>query len=133
MSATTAGSPSRFAEEADTFVEIMRELAPGIRLDYTASSVGLLEQFIAQHFDPPGSKYVGESLPVGAGCYLGEVIIRTIGGRWNREGKPEINHIGPIQAIFPIQRAVERFRSGPAESLVLYLQTVAHHAQQGQR
>lgn len=88
-----------------------------------------MEDFVSKNFDPPGSKFVGESLVVGMGCYVGEVIVRTLGGFWNREGRPEINSVGPIQAIFPIQKVAKRFRNGPTDSLVHYYRTVEKYAQ----
>ncbi len=105
-------------------------MVPDLPLDYTAESIPALEQFIARQFDPPGSKYVGENLIIGVGCYVGEVIVRALGGHWNTEGKPEINGIGPIEAIFPINKAKKRFENGPADSLVHYFETVARYARQ---
>ena len=122
--------PSWYRQESETFVEIMHNLAPDMALDYTVQSIHVLEQFITEQFDPPGSKYVGENLPIGAGCYIGETIIRTVGGHWNTEGKPEINGPSPIQAIFPIRKAVKRFQNGAAESLVQYYEVVARYARQ---
>ena len=125
---TGRSNAARFSQEARTFVSIMRDLAPALSLDYTARSIQALEQFIAQTFDPPGSKYVGDSLIVGTGCYLGEVIIRTLGGHWQVEGKPEINGLGQIQAIFPLDKAKKRFQNGPEDSLVVYFATIERYS-----
>lgn len=120
----------QYRREAALFVEVMRDLAPALHLDYSAASVRALEQFIAARFDPPGSSYVGEQLPLGVGCYVGEVIVRTLGGLWNAEGRPEINQIGQVQAAFPLQKAVKRFRNGPEDSLAAYYDAIAGYARQ---
>lgn len=119
-----------YRQEANTFVQIVQNLVPEVQLDYTAGSIYTLERFIAEQFDPPRSNYVGDNLPIGIGCYIGEVIIRTVGGNWNSEGKPEINNIGPIQAIYPMQKALKRFKNGSEESLAWYYQTIVRYAGQ---
>lgn len=97
-------------------------------LDYSAPSIASLEAFIAERFDPPGSHFVGEQLPVGLGCYVGEVIIRTLGGEWKAGRQPEIHHIGAVQKIFPVAKAQKRLQNGPVESLTHYYNIVASHA-----
>ena len=125
---TNPADPPWYQREADTFIEIMREMVPDLRLDYSPESIGRLDRFIAREFDPPGSKHVGESLPIGVGCYIGEVVIRTLGGFWSKAGLPEVNAIGQIKAIFPIQKAVKRFKNGAEDSLVSYFDTIARYA-----
>jgi hypothetical protein len=122
------GQQSQYQQEAGTFLTIIGEMAPELGLDYTVESLQRLDQFIAEHFDPPNSKHVGETLPVGIGCYVGEVIIRNLGGHWNADGQPEINDIGPVQSIFPIDKAIKRFQNGREDSLAWYYHTIAKHA-----
>lgn len=122
--------PSYYRQEADAFVDIMQNLAPNLRLDYSVKTVAALEEFIARQFDPPGSKYVGPNLPLGVGCYVGEVIIRNLGGHWHHAGRPEINGIGSIQKIFPIEKAMKRFENGPEDSLAHYISVIAQYAHQ---
>ncbi len=117
-----------YRKEAEIFVALTKDLAPGIRLDFSPESIGELEDFIAKNFDPPGSKHVGNSLVAGIGCYLGEVIIRTVGGRWNEQGRAEINGIGEVQAVFPIQKVLKRFKNGSVESLPHYYETILKYA-----
>lgn len=121
------GQQAHYAQEAGNFLTIMDEMAPQIRLDYSVDSLQRLDQFITEHFDPPGSKFVGETLPVGIGCYVGEVIIRHLGGHWNAEGKPEVNDIGPVKAIFPIDKAIKRFKNGREDSLAWYYHSIVKH------
>jgi hypothetical protein len=131
MASPNADSQSRYQEEAGTFLAIMGEMAPQIGLDYTVDSLQRLDQFISEHFDPPGAKFVDETLPVGIGCYVGEVIIRHIGGHWNPEGKPEINEIGPLEAIQPIEKARQRFEQGREHSLSWYYHAIQKQAYEG--
>jgi hypothetical protein len=112
-----------YSREAETFVVMMRELAPGLVLDFSTDSIPLLEDWIHEGFDPPGTTHVGDMLVAGVGCYLGEVIVRTIGGSWSPAG--EINHIGVVDATFPLAKATKRFRSGERHSLVAYYELVA--------
>jgi hypothetical protein len=65
---------------------------------------------------------------LGIGCYLGEVIIRHLGGHWNEEGHPEINEVGAIQAIYPIEKAQQRFQNGRQDSLAWYYHSLAKRA-----
>jgi len=119
---------SKWRGEAETFVSIMRELAPEVRLDYSPKSLDELDAFITKRFEPLGSRRVGDSLIVGVGCYVGEVIIRTIGGHWGSAGGPEVDEIGGVQAVFPLQKAVKRFRNGAVDSLSFYYAAIKKHA-----
>jgi hypothetical protein len=119
---------SPFQKEAASFVAIVGDIAPGLELDYTADSVRSLEDFIATSFDPPGSSYVPESLAVGVGCYVGEVVVRTLGGRWSPDGSAEVLDIGRVNCTFPIQKAQRRFANGPEDSLAWYYEVLAHYA-----
>lgn len=117
-----------YQQEAGSFLAIMGDMAPQTCLDYSVESLQRLEQFISEHFDPPGSKFVSESLPLGIGCYLGEVIIRHLGGHWNEDGQPEINEVGAIQVIYPIEKAQQRFKNGRQDSLAWYYHSIAKRA-----
>jgi hypothetical protein len=117
-----------YRKEAETFVGVMKDIAPELKLDFSPESIDALEAFISKNFDPPGSKYFGNSLIAGVGCYVGEVVIRAVGGRWNEQGLAEINGIGEIKALFPIQKALKRFKNGPVDSLAHYYGTVLKYA-----
>jgi hypothetical protein len=128
MASVNPEQQSDFQQEAGSFLSIMDEMAPQVRLDYSVDSLQRLEQFINEHFDPPGSKFVDDTLLKGIGCYVGEVIIRHLGGHWNEEGKPEINDIGAIEVIYPIEKTKTRFESGRQESLAWYYHSIAKQA-----
>jgi len=106
----------------------MRDLAPEVKLDYSSKSLEELDSFISKRFEPPGSKFVGDSFMVGIGCYVGEVIVRTIGGRWNNSGDCEINDVGAVQAISPVQKVVKRFKNGSVDSLSFYYATILKYS-----
>jgi hypothetical protein len=112
-----------YSREAETFVVMMRDLAPGLVLDFSNDSIDALEAWIRAGFDPPGTTHVSDMFVAGAGCYVGEVIVRTIGGSWSPAG--EINHIGVVDATFPLAKATKRFRTGERHSLVAYYALVA--------
>lgn len=128
MASVNPEQQSSFQQEAGAFLTTMDEMAPQVGLDYTVESLQRLEQFVSEHFDSAGSKFVAETLPMGIGCYLGEVIIRNLGGHWNPEGKPEVNNIGPIAAIYPIEKAKLRFENGKKESLAWYYHSIQKQA-----
>lgn len=115
-----------YKKEAEIFQSTMSNMLPDILLDYSPESLGYLENFIIGEFDSGKSQF-NQTLATGLGCYLGEVIIRNLGGQWNAEGKPEINKIGQIVAVFPIDKAIKRFKFGPQESLTFYYQTILRH------
>ena len=121
-------TPNRYQKEAEAFVIIMKELASEVNLDYSNQSLSTLDSFISKKFEPAGSKYVGESLIIGMGCYVGEVIIRNIGGHWSNSGEPEVNEIGEIKAIYPIQKVAKRFKNGMVDSLAFYYATIQKHS-----
>lgn len=132
MTSVNPEQQSSYQQEAGAFLSIMDEMAPQIRLDYSVESLQRLEQFISEHFDPPGSKFVGENLLTGIGCYVGEVIIRHLGGHWNQDCKPEVNDIGPVEAIYPIEKVQKRFELGRQESLSWYYHSIAKQAYEGE-
>lgn len=119
---------SRYQEEAGAFLSTMGEMAPQIRLDYSVESLQRLDQFISEHFDNNSSKEVGEALLLRTGSYLGEVIVRHLGGHWNEQGQPEINDVGLIDVIYPLEKAQKRFQNGKEDSLAWYYHSIAKQA-----
>ena len=116
--------PAVYLKQADRFVDIMRGVASAVALDYSIKSVNSLEEWIRDRFDPPGTQYVPDSLLVDLGSYIGEVIIRTIGGHWNSSGNAEINDVCRIEAVFPIQKVRKRFANGIEDSLDYYIRAI---------
>jgi hypothetical protein len=89
--------PEQEAPTADEIVSNVRALAEacvksarevgGVTLDYSSSSVSMLDVFVGQ-FWPQGKKGADTEIPgaiLAAGAYLGEVIIRNAPStRWTR-------------------------------------------------
>jgi hypothetical protein len=119
---------SRYHQEAGNFLSVMGEVASELRLDYSVESLQRLDQFITENFEQKGSKDIAESLPQGVGCYLGEVIIRNLGGDWSKDDKPEIVGIGTLEPLQPIEKAHRRFKNGRQDSLAWYYHSVAKQA-----
>ena len=133
MASTNAGPQSRYEEEAGTFLSTMGEVAPQLRLDYSVESLQRLDHFISEHFEPLGEKSIAESLPIGSGSYVGEVIIRHLGGHWNEEGRPEVNEVGALEVIYPIEKAHKRFQNGREDSLAWYYHSIAKQAYEAEQ
>lgn len=129
--ATAGGEvdPAGFPGEATVFVALMHDLAPELVLDRSPASVGDLEAFLAARFDD--GQHAPDSLQVGVGCYLGEVIRRAAGGTWTAEGTLE--GLGPVTEAFPLARARARFERGPSEHLGIYVETVLRYAARSQQ
>lgn len=119
---------SRYQQEAGTFLSTMGEMAPQIGLDYSVDSLQRLDQFISEHFDGKSTQEVGETMLLRVGSYVGEVIIRHLGGHWNEEGLPEINEVGPLDVVHPLEKAQKRFQNGKADSLAWYYHSLAKQA-----
>lgn len=123
-------SPDRaldYRHEAGVFLSTMDEMAPQLGLDYSVESLQRLEGFISEHFEPPGDQAVGETLLVGIGSYLGEVIVRHLGGQWDPDGRAEIHGVGSGEPVFPLERVRRRFENGRQESLVWYYHALVKH------
>lgn len=129
MTSSTDASPqSQYQTEAGNFLSVMGEVASELRLDYSVESLQRLDHFISENFEPPGSKVIAESLPQGIGCYLGEVIIRNLGGDWSEDSKPEVVGLGIPTTILPIEKAHQRFQNGRQDSLAWYYHSLAKQA-----
>jgi hypothetical protein len=128
MASSNQKQTSRYQEEAGSFLALMSEMAPQLGLDYSVDSLQRLDQFISEHFEPPGSKVVDENLVTQIGCYVGEVMIRQIGGSWAPEDKPEITGIGDMEAIRPLEKVRHRFENGRQDSLIWYYHAITKQA-----
>lgn len=115
---------SPYAVEAGNFIQMMSDLDSRFTLDFTYESIQRLEGFIAETFDTADMPHSGEQFPKGVGAYVGETIIRTMGGQWNPNGEPEIIGLGALGSTNPVERAMQRFKEGPKASLSWYYQTL---------
>jgi hypothetical protein len=77
-------APARVLEYAEQAVEYVRR-ALGVKLEYDSNTLPLLDHYIRT---VPGSDAATLELVIStAGAYFGEVVRRSIGGRWEAGGK----------------------------------------------
>jgi hypothetical protein len=125
-----ADQPPPFTAQAETFVTIMSDLAPSLRLDFSPESLAALDGFIASDFDPAGKSPAPDGLQHDVGAYVGEVVRRHVGGRWADDGAL-VDVGGPVSSVNPIGKARKRFANGPEDSLAWFYETVRRHATGG--
>lgn len=101
----------------------------GIRLDYSLESLETLERYLEDNY--PASQGAGSAWPavrVGVkiyylGAYLGEVLLKKIGGRWSFDEKDPLGQIrAELQLangkrLRPIETVMERIEEGQAPGL----------------
>lgn len=97
--------PSGFPVEGDRVAELLG-------LDFSVDSVGRVEDWLrAERTD---------AAVVGAGCYVGEVLRRAVGGAWQADGT--LSGVGHVSETSPLAKA----RAG--EDLVRYVTDVLRFA-----
>ena len=94
-------------------------------LDFTPGSLQRLDDVLEEFFPPDFPP-----LPITVvllGAYLGEAVIRNLGGGWRQEGGPDnwcvAGIAGRIQA-FPIRRMASRLAEGVEASLAFWYETL---------
>lgn len=104
---------------ANTFIEGMdRE---GEHLDFSDSSVNRLDGLIDEFWPRgPSEDTLNYTAPM-IGAFLGEVIVRNIGGRWvdDREFNQPAVEYGE-ERILPISKVLKRLTEGPEHSLGIF-------------
>ncbi|MEE4546973.1 hypothetical protein V2S66_34040 [Streptomyces sp. V4-01] len=93
------------------------------RLDYSPQSIALVEE-IVDGFRAEG--VTGEAMAaslIGFGCYVGEVLVRHVGGSWQHAPTshaataPVIVVLGDARECHPVDWVFGRLRSGSAVSI----------------
>jgi hypothetical protein len=111
---------------ADDFVRLMRDL--DWELDYSEESIRTLEEMIDRQFEDwrpwRSGKVAKKNLPIAslAGAYVGEVMIRHVGGHWG--WMPDFD-VAAVQLpsgtwTSPPAKAQKRFLDGNGDDLVSY-------------
>jgi hypothetical protein len=119
---------------AGEFVASMRGL--GWELDFSERSVRTLEEMIEQQFEDwrpwRSGKVAKKNLPIASlvGAYLGEVMIRNLGGHWG--WMPEFD-LAAIQLpsgtwTSPPAKAQKRFVDGKEDNLAFYYEALKTQA-----
>lgn len=113
--------------QAAAFVDIMGDLAPQVRLDFTPQSLKALDAFIGATFEGPSASPAPDSLQADVGAYVGEVIRRNIGGTWSADGS--LRDVGgEVSQIDSFGKARKRFANGDEDSLAWFYEVVRRHA-----
>jgi hypothetical protein len=104
---------------AEHFAETITRITQGqYPLDFTQQSLENLESFQA------APNFAGD-----LGCYVGEVIIRTLGGQWEEDGALRIYHPQRrdelLATISPISKARKRMTHGKEDNLAFFVQAIA--------
>jgi len=103
-------------------------------LDYSLTSVQSLEAWIQDQVDTRKTKHDPQSLISAMGCYVGEVIVRNIGGHWTTiDNRAAIVDIGKITVASPLQKVTKRLTNGPSDGLYGYVQLIKKMASNGKK
>jgi len=105
---------------AELFVSTASNLGE-VDFNYSEASVDRLESFVDRLWDPqaPPSEAELDNLTKLMGAYLGEVMIRNVGGNWVLNDERRIPTIEtPRGTAFVLDKVYKRQVMGPDESLV---------------
>jgi len=119
---------------ADDFVRSMRDF--DWELDYSEQSIRMLEEMIDRQFADwrpwRSGKVAKKNLPIASlvGAYLGEVMIRHVGGHWG--WMPDFD-VAAVQLpsgtwTSPPAKAQKRFLNGKEDDLVFYYEALKSQA-----
>jgi len=119
---------------AAEFVDLMREL--DWQLDYSEQSIQTLEAMIERQFADWRPWRIGKvakkNLPVASlvGAYLGEVMIRNVGGRWGWMPEFDVAAVQLPSGIWtsPPAKAQKRFVNGKEDDLAFYYEALKSEA-----
>ncbi|MBM4249606.1 MAG: tetratricopeptide repeat protein [Euryarchaeota archaeon] len=111
----SGGPIARFREELSEFIA-QAERRFSVRLDFTEESLRVLDGLIDGGWTPAAG---GVGVLHLAGTYIGEVMVRNLGGRWSVAPAVEESEITGLGAtgIRPFFIALDKFRRGRAAPL----------------
>lgn len=117
---------------AQVCVEAAKDVS-GLDLDFRPESLALVEEQIERfRADKVPLRRIASTLFC-FGCYLGEVIIQTFGGRWVEVEKSPMKGLAswPLVTVLdngscwnPIGRVFKRFEEGPGEAIPHFFSVV---------
>jgi hypothetical protein len=126
-------TPEHARDLADVCVAAATNVS-GISLDYTPASLALVEKQLDKFAADGCSEDAIASTLFCFGCYLGEVLIRKLGGRWVRTEDSSMKELAawPLVTAMdngecwnPIGKVFKRFNEGPAEGLDYFFRIAA--------
>jgi hypothetical protein len=128
-------SPDNAVDHAQLAVEAAWE--SGFELDYSAASLETADaQVESLREEGHTGEEVAEALFV-LGCYIGEVMARTLGGRWVATARSPLARISPWPMVVmlgdgsawdPIGKVYKRLELGDSEYLPAYFAAAAARA-----
>lgn len=124
--------PQDFREAAESFANHVRNDL-GVNLDYSPESLGPLEDLFGEWFR--ADVHVKPDYGLGLGAYLGEVVIRNLGGRWKGSSQWSdfaVEDIGPVEALRVVLTAADYVGTkGGSGSLADWYREVEEHVARG--
>ncbi|MCE1245105.1 MAG: HEAT repeat domain-containing protein [Firmicutes bacterium] len=103
-------------EQAETFVKLA-ERKYRVKLDYSEEALVLTDDLVTIFLKLHKEHYIKAAVFLGS--YLGETIIRNLGGKWLKDYS--IKKVGKVKGnAHPITRARKRLANGTEDSLVTY-------------
>ncbi|MCD4783516.1 MAG: HEAT repeat domain-containing protein [Candidatus Eremiobacteraeota bacterium] len=107
---------NKIKEQAATFIQLT-ERKYGVKLDHSEESLVVADDLITIFLKFHKSHYIKAAVYIGS--YLGEVIIKNLGGKWLKDYS--IKNIGNLKGFaHPITRARKRLANGIDDSIVRY-------------
>lgn len=134
ISSAALGAHSKIVTDALSSAEWMSKalISSGYKTDFSLNSLREIDRFFKEQAANGKAKAggllaekLGQRL-FGIGAYIGEVIRRNAGGEWNgndADPKAEINislKLKGGEVIWPVQRAMKRFKNGEEDSIYAY-------------
>jgi hypothetical protein len=119
------------AHAAETLARIMAENGKPNVFDFSEASVAALDATIQSDW-APGTKPSDQTVGL-MGAYLGEVLVRNLGGTWVRSGnnpEPGIQLSGGDVA-FPLTKVRKRVQLGQEHDLAYFYQELSAYVQEG--
>ena len=101
----------------------------GYRADFTPQSLWEIDRFFDEHSRDGAAKPGGLLAEArgqrlfAVGCYIGEVVLRTLGGEWvtdDADPEGEINielQLPDGTRCWPVQRTMKRFKNGAEDGI----------------
>jgi HEAT repeat protein len=106
----------KIQEQAETLVRLAEQKFK-VKLDYSEESLALADDLITVFFKTRREHYIKAAVLIGS--YLGETIIRNLGGKWMKD--LSIAKVGKLKGhAYPMGRARKRLANGTDDSFVYY-------------
>ncbi|MCL5035905.1 MAG: HEAT repeat domain-containing protein [Chloroflexi bacterium] len=93
----------------------------GFRLDYSEEALVIADDLITLFFKQHREHFYTAAVFIG--CYLGEMIINNLGGKWRYDFS--IRKVGKTKVVVnPVHKAKKRLMNGLADSLVFFYRSL---------